>query len=148
MNGTWIIANRILLLRVSQTLIPQVRLSAFGGPHDAPCRRFHVPSTDHIENAFRHDVPCRRLVTYIALARHTAAPAALGRCSFVLVPFPSLSLFPSPFSSSPSLVFSFRPSGDASSRAARRFGGLGVSHVQSDDFTALGLQSCPTPTSV
>ncbi len=60
MNGTWNIANRILLLRVSQTLIPQVRLSAFGGPHDAPCRRFHVPSADHIENVFRHDAPCRR----------------------------------------------------------------------------------------
>ncbi len=39
MNGTWNIANRILLLRVSQTLILQVRLSAFEGPHDAPCRR-------------------------------------------------------------------------------------------------------------
>jgi hypothetical protein len=31
MNGTWNIANRILLLRVSQTLILQVRLSAFEG---------------------------------------------------------------------------------------------------------------------
>ncbi len=62
MNGTWNIANRILLLRVSQALIPQVRLSAFGGPHDAPCRRFHVPSADHIENAFRHDAPRRRFL--------------------------------------------------------------------------------------
>ena len=71
-----------IIIRVHQTLTPQVRLSAFGGPHDASCRRFHVPSADHIQNAFRHDAPRRRLVTDIPLARHTAAhigPAALGR---------------------------------------------------------------------
>ena len=64
-----------IILRVSQTLTPQVRLSAFGGPHDAPCRRFHVPSADPVQHAFRHDAPRRRLVTDIPLARHTAAPA-------------------------------------------------------------------------
>jgi hypothetical protein len=88
-----------IILRVSQTLIPQVRLSAFGGPHDVPCRRFHVPSADHIQNAFRHDAPRRRLVTDIPLARHTAAPArhtsARRHSAHVpLFPFPSpLSLF-------------------------------------------------------
>ena len=62
MNGTWNIANRILLLRVSQTLNPQVRLNAPKRiTHDAPCQRFLVLSTDHIENAFRHDAPRRRV---------------------------------------------------------------------------------------
>ncbi len=43
--------------------------------HDAPCRRFHVPSTEYILNAFLHDVPCRRLLTDIGIGRHTVAPA-------------------------------------------------------------------------
>ncbi len=110
MNATWNIANRIFLLRVSQTLIPEVRLSAFGGPNAYAASRmtprvdaFHVSSTDHIENTFRHDAPRRRLVTFIGLARHTAAPArntTARRHSADVPSFPFLSLLP-PYLPSP-----------------------------------------------